>query len=149
MPATQVWASLTIGGEAAIHAMYSTFEIEDMNFARLVDASNAFNSLNRAVTVHNTRILCPSVSTCAINTYSEPMSLFVMGGKEPTSAEGTTQGDPLAMSLYAIGLQPLITRLNSSRLIKQFWYADDATYAGPLRELRKWWDVLSEMGLIA
>ena len=77
------------------------------------------------------------------------MSLFVMGGKEPTSAEGTTQGDPLAMSLYAIGLQPLITRLNSSRLIKQFWYADDATCAGPLRELRKWWDVLSEMGFIA
>ena len=127
MPATQVWASLTIGGEAAIHAMYSTFEAEDTNFALLADASNAFNSLNRAVTVHNTRILFPSVS----------MSLFVMGGKEPTSAEGTTQGGPLAMSLYAIGLQRLITRLNSSRLIKQFWYGDDATCAGPLRELRK------------
>ena len=56
-----------------------------------------------------------------------------MGGKEPTSGEGTTQGDPLAMSLYAIGLQQLITRLNSSRLIKQFWYVDDATCAGPLR----------------
>ena len=107
--------------------MYSTFEAEDTNFALLVDASNAFNSLNRAVTVHNTRILFPSVS----------MSLFVMGGKEPTSAEGTTQGGPLAMSLYAIGLQRLITRLNSSRLIKQFCYGDDATCAGPLRELRK------------
>lgn len=148
MPATRVSASLTIGGETAVHAMYSTFEAEDTNFAPLVDASNEFNSLNRAVTVHNTRILCPSVSTCAINTYSEPMILFVMVGKERTSAEGITQGDPF-MSLYAIGLQPLITRLNSSRLIKQFWYADDATCAGPLRELRKWWDVLSEMGLIA
>ena len=38
----------------------------------------------------------------AINTYKEPARLFVIGGKELTSAEGTTQGDRLAMSLYAI-----------------------------------------------
>ena len=50
------------------------------------------------------------------------------------------------MSLYAISLQPLITPLNSSSLTKQCWYADDAAGAGPLRELRKWWDVLNEMG---
>ena len=60
-----------------------------------------------------------------------------------TSAEGTTQRDPLAMSLYAISLQQLITRLNSSSLTKQIWYADDAAGAGPLR---KWWDVLNKMG---
>ena len=50
------------------------------------------------------------------------------------------------MSLYAISLQPLITRLNFSSLTKQCWYAYDAAGAGPLRELRKWWDVLDEMG---
>ena len=63
-----------------------------------------------------------------------------------TSAEGATQGDTLAMSLYAISLQPLITRLNSSSLTKQCWYADDRAGAGTLRELRKWWNVLNEMG---
>ena len=26
------------------------------------------------------------------------------------------------------------------------WYADDAAGAGPPRKLRKWWDVLNEMG---
>ena len=52
----------------------------------------------------------------------------------------------MATSLYAISLQPIITRLNSSSLTKQCWYADDAADAGPLRELRKWWDVLNEMG---
>ena len=142
----QVCAGLTSGGEAAIHGMHSIFEADDTDAVLLIDASNAFNSLNRAAALHNTRILCPSISTYAINTYREPARLFVIGGKELTSAEGTTQGDPLAMSLYAISLQPLITRLNSSSLTKQCWYADDAAGAGPLRELRKWWDVLNEMG---
>ena len=142
----QVCAGLTSGGEAAIHAMHSIFEADDTDAVLLIDASNAFNSLNRAAALHNTRILCPSISTYAINTYREPARLFVIGGKELTSAEGTTQGDPLAMSLYAISLQPLITRLNSSSLTKQCWYADDAAGAGPLRKLRKWWDVLNEMG---
>ena len=52
----------------------------------------------------------------------------------------------MALSHYAISLQPLITRLNSSSLTKQCWYADAAAAAGALRELRKWWDVLTEMG---
>ena len=116
----------------------TVFEADDTDAVPLIDASNAFNSLNRAVALHNTRILCPSLSTYAINIYREPARLFVIGGKELTSAEGTTQGDPMAMSLYAICLQPLITRLNSSSLTKQCWYCDDTAGAGPLRELRKW-----------
>ena len=48
--------------------------------------------------------------------------------------------------VYAISLQPLITRLNSSSLTKQCWYAEDAAVVGPLREMRKWWDVFNEMG---
>ena len=88
------------------------------------------------VAIHNTRILCPSISIYAINTYREPARLFVIGGKELTSAEGTTQSDNMAMSLCAISFQPLITRLNSSSLTKQCWYADDAAGAGPLK-----WDL--------
>ena len=105
-----------------------------------------FNSLNRASALHNVAVLCPILATYATNTYRAPARLFVTGGKELKSTEGTTQGDPLAMSLYAISLQPLITYLNLSSNAKQCWYADDATGAGSLEELRKWWDGLNGMG---
>ena len=62
------------------------------------------------------------------------------------SSEGTTQGDPLAMSLYAISLQPLITLLDIRSSAKQCWYADDATGAGALTDIRKWWDELLAAG---
>ena len=48
--------------------------------------------------------------------------LFIVGEKELKSSEGTTQGDPLAMSIYAISLQPLITQLNVSSFAKHGWF---------------------------
>ena len=74
------------------------------------------------------------------------MRLVVFGGEELLSSEGTTQGDPLAMSLYAISHQPLITLLGICSSAKQCWYADDATGAGALRDIRKWWDELLAAG---
>ena len=88
--------------------------------------------------MHNVRVLCPIIATYAINAYRAPARLIVIGG--------TTQGDPLAMSLYAISLQPLITLLGSRSSAKQCWYADDATGAGALRDIRKWWDELLAAG---
>ena len=69
--------------------------------------------------------------------------LFV-GGKTILSREGTTQGDPLAMAMYALALVPLIDRLYG--LAKQVWYADDAAAAGLLTDLRAWWDLLCDIG---
>ena len=60
----------------------------------LVDASNAFKSLNRQVALHNIRHLCPSLATILINTYREPTELFV-DSEVLWSEEGTTQDDPL------------------------------------------------------
>jgi hypothetical protein len=39
--------------------------------------------------------------------------LFVHGGKEITSAEGTTQGDPIAMPLYDVAITPLLRMVKS------------------------------------
>ena len=52
------------------------------------------------------------------------------------------------MCLYAVSLQPLLARLNAStEFVRQCWFADDATGAGSLGELKKWCGVLSESGL--
>ena len=101
--------------------------------------SNAFSALNRAAALHNIKVLCPSIATYAIDTYREPARLFIVGGQELGSSEGTTQGDPLTMNLYAISLQPGITRLEVKSAASQCWYADDATGCGSLEDVKTWW----------
>ena len=142
----QLCAGQPSGSEAAIHAMRNIFDEDDTEAILLIDASNAFNSLNRAAALNNIRILCPMVATYAINTYRLPIRLFVLGGQEMKSSEGTTRGDPLSMALYAISLQPLITRLHITSSTKQCWFADDASGAGTAIQLKKWWDTLIEDG---
>ena len=142
----QVCAGHKSGSEAAIHAMRELFEHDNSDAVLLIDASNAFNSLNRAAALHNIRVLCPSIATYAINTDREPARLFIVGGQELRSSEGTTQGDPLAMSLYAISLQPLITRLQVRSAASQCWYADDAAGCGSLGDVKTWWDELMVSG---
>ena len=113
------------------------FEADETDATLLVDASNAFNSLNRAAALNNIRVLCPLIATYVTNTYRVPARLFVVGGSELKSAEGTTQGDPLAMSMYAISLQPLISLLHNRSTAKQCWFADAATGGGPLEKKKK------------
>ena len=59
----------------------------------LVDASNAFNTLNRRVMLHNVSILCPSFAPCVVNYYRSNAQLFA-GGEVIESMQGTTQDDP-------------------------------------------------------
>lgn len=61
------------------------------------------------------------------------------------SAEGATQGDPLAMPMYALATVPLINNLASSD-VSQVWYADDASATGDLVGIRSWWDHLLALG---
>ena len=61
------------------------------------------------------------------------------------SEEGTTQGDPLAMPMYALGVVPLIKTL-SDDFVKQVWYADDATACGSLPDIHRWWNELTSIG---
>ena len=79
--------------------------------ALLVDASNTFNCINRQAALHNISMLCPSFSLILQNTYGAPVRLFVVGEGEIPSTEGTTQGDPFAMAMYALAVVPLIRHL--------------------------------------
>ena len=76
----------------------------------------------------------------ATNIYRGDSELFI---EEKTiySAEGTTQGDPLAMSIYGIAILPPIKNLQG--LCKQLW---DASAGGKIEHLREWWLKLKEMG---
>ena len=78
----------------------------------LVDASIAFNSLNHSVTLQNIQHICPILAPFVIKCYRNPTDLFV-GGTSIKSQEGTTQGVPLAMPLYALFTIPLIKELSS------------------------------------
>ena len=56
------------GIEAAVHAVRSTFDLNETEAVLLVDASNAFNSLNRHTALHNISRICPPLSSILINT---------------------------------------------------------------------------------
>ena len=118
------------GVEAAIRATRSVFESEECEAALLVDATNAFNVLNR-VALHNIRHLYPSISTILINSYRSPINLFA-DGNVILLQECTTQGDPLAMPTYGLRTIPLIRRMND--LCKPVWYADDSTATGTIEQ---------------
>ena len=81
--------------------MFTIFHDPATEAFLMIDASNAFNTLNRKVALKNIQHLCPSLATVLINAYRDSPSLFIDGESIP-SHEGTTQGDPLAMAMYAI-----------------------------------------------
>ena len=143
----QVSTGLKGGAESAIHAMKDIFNTEGCDGVILVDASNAFNSLNRRVALHNIRIICPPFATIIINMYRKPVRLFLPGGREILSQEGTTQGDNLAMSFYGLAIKPIVDKLREIvQQVIQIWLADDATGAGKLAVLKIWWDLIIEEG---
>ena len=140
----QVCAGHISGCEAAIHVVDQMFSSDESQAVLLVDATNAFNSLNRQVALQNITKICPSLSTTLINTYRDDICLFI-DGETLLSQEGTTQGDPLAMAMYAIAITPLIDHLQDQNT-KQVWFADDATAVGDLSSLKSWWNHLDKIG---
>ena len=140
----QLCAGQDCGIEAAIHAMQQVYDLDNTEAVLMADATNAFNMLNRNVCLRNMRYLCPALATVVINTYRHPAKLFV-DGTFILSSEGVTQGDPIAMPMYAIGILPLLRSLAFSEAI-QMWYADDSSAGGKLRNVRTWWDMLSSKG---
>ena len=131
---------------SAVHAMQTIFEADETDAVLLINASNAFNVLNGAASLHKIRVLCSMIAVYAINNYREPARLFITGGQEILSAEGTTQGDLLAMALNTLSVQPLITSLQAASTVKQCWFADDASGAGTATEIKRWWDTLIIQG---
>ena len=75
----QLCAGQIAGIEAGVHAVQALFQKVDTEAILLVDASNAFNALNRQTALHNIRRICPALATPLINIYREPIDLYVDG----------------------------------------------------------------------
>ena len=135
----QLCAGQCAGCEAAVHAMREIFTDQGTEGVSLVDASNAFNSLNRRAAILNMFQLCPPLATILTNTYHSASHLFI-DGTSLLSREGTTKGDPLPMPIYAISVVPVIRQLMG--MAKQVWYADDTAAGGSLLQLKDWWSGL-------
>ena len=121
----QMCADQDSGCEAAVHCIRKLYNSDMMEGILCVDASNAFNAVNCQLALRNILHFCPSLGRVLINTYRRNPQLFI-DGEIIMSKEGTTQGDPLAMSMFAIATIPLIKDLCSTD-ITQVLYADDAS----------------------
>ena len=139
------------GSEAAIHAMHDIFKDDGTEAILLIDAENAFNVINRKVMLKNISVLCPIISTFIQNCYCIPSHLYIIGGTEILSKEGTTQGDPTAMAAYALALTPLLRQLiqfinEQNQKTKEVAFADDITAADKIEDLKCYWDEITTKG---
>ena len=102
-----------MGVESAIHAMRDFLDDDSSDGILLIDADNDFNRINRAVALWNVQFTCPPMKHVLINFYRSSSRIFMNsdGYFELLSQEGTTQGCPLAMAMYAIALVPLLKHL--------------------------------------
>ena len=145
--ALQLCGGQPAGVEAAVHAMKKFFDNDDSDGFLLIDADNAFNRVNRAVALWNIQFLCPSMKKVLINIQRSATRIFLQDGSESfelSSCEGTTQGCPLAMAMYALALAPLVKEVLQA--CNQVWFADDASGCDKLANLLKWYRLLFKLG---
>ena len=63
---------------------------EDSETVFLINASNAFNAVDRKLFLHNVSVIRPEITVFVRNCYALPSRLFIIGGSELKSCEGTT-----------------------------------------------------------
>ena len=143
----QTCTGLEAGIEAAIHAMARTWRDDSCEAVLLIDAENAFNSLNRAAALHNTKRKCPPLYQYLENSYQQPAKLHLGDGSFILSKEGVTQGDNEAMAMYAISTRGLQDDLKAAEPdVAQAWFADDNAAGAGIISLKSYWDTLNDIG---
>ena len=137
----QVCDGQEAGAEAAIHAVYDTYKDHITKAVLLIDAENAFNIVNRKAMLLNISVKCPIIFMYITHCYYKLARLFIIGGTEIIAQEGTTQGDPTAMAVYALGVAPLIQHLleivSSNKLYsKEIVCTDDFAVADSIKDIK-------------
>ena len=140
------------GGIGAVQKLLQEHESDENWGFPMVDAANAFNSINRHHMLWSVRHLWPSGDIFTFNCYKNWAQLIVRGGEGECevvlSKEGVTQGDPLAMIAYGISTIPLLRSLLGEEVVdwRQIWYADDAGIFGKYDDIKRIFQRLKEIG---
>jgi len=118
--------------------MSNIFNDDRCDAILLVDTSNVFSILKRKAMMHNLGITCPVIARYVRNTYTIPPRIILAGENEVMSEEGTTQADPIAMTIYALALSVLQQKINyKSTSIKQVGFADDLSGGSKVQDVKK------------
>lgn len=139
--------------EIAVYASVNIFEDESWNCS-----NRCIKYVNRAAILHNMKILCREFATYVYNCYQITVKPFISGVKETQSNEGTTQSNPVAISvyatvcMYAAGVFPLVhlneTTNEMNVKTKRLALAYNLTGAGKLHEFQSRLDSIVSHGLI-
>ena len=147
----QLNAGQDVSAEPAIHTMRDISADVNIDAVLLIDAENAFNSINFKLMLDNLKFVYAFIATYITNYYAIPSRLFIVGGGWVLSIEGTTQGDSTVMGGYVLGILALIKFLlefiNLNEMdAKEVTFADKFFVAVNLNSIKDYWDKLTAMG---
>jgi len=136
--------------KAEIHAARKSYEGENSECLLLVDADNAFNKLNRKVSLENTKRLCPPMYTYLRQQLQHTRHALSGKWEAHTVTGGCDARDNAARPcMYALSTRPLVQALSNETAngeVKQVWYADDSSAVGSLAGVKKWREYLQVKG---
>ena len=131
----QVCSGVRSGGEAMFHAVRELMDErgDDSNLVLVsIDASNAFNRFSRQKMLDLVVDRCPALARFVNMIYGGDPPALMYGCHRLDSREGAQQGDPAAMLLFSLVIQPILKALSEEcpDLLLTLFYADDGTLVG-------------------
>ena len=139
------------GGTYAVWLLWQKHtQEEDWGFL-VIDARNASNEENRTAILWEVWVEWPKGARFAFNCYSHWATLVIRAGDGKGqflfNKEVVTQGYPLEMVAYGLGILPLIRELRQDHPgVTQPWYADDAEAGGTFEGIQRHLDDLMVKG---
>ena len=145
----QVGVGVRGGCEAVVHSV--SHILEDMNLPStskctlLLDYSNTFNSISRAIMFEEVRARIPTLAAWAECCYSS-QPLLHLGEHTIFSRCGVQQGDPLGPLLFSLTLHPIVERIKREvpHLNINVWYLDNGTLCGNPNNLMRALEIVEE-----
>ena len=137
------------GAEIAVHAVRSYLQDPSSQGKVLVkiDFKNAFNCIRRDVILNLVKIKMPKIYNYVHQCYDHITNLR-FGSEILDSSEGVQQGDPLGPFLFSLGIQEIVSSMESELNV---WYLDDGTLGGDtntvFNDLQKIKDATNTHGL--